>query len=195
MIRERCLFVFQLRWSKVKVVLSHSKKSDRIHCRQDTDRTISSRSLKLWTFDQHTQWKMPIVFQDRRSSSRLYCHIVKRDRIHCRQDTDWTESSRILQLGTIDHHEEDAYCYSRSEVKVIVSLLKSLTSRVSLIQTEALNTFLFFVLKVKTVCWQVSVDNLVPSMACELQVILYGRDISIQFEISNKWKCCMHVQK
>ena len=30
------------------------------------------------------------------------------------------------------------------------------------------------------------VDNLVPSIAYELQVILYGRDISIQFEISNK---------
>ena len=34
-----------------------------------------------------------------------------------------------------------------------------------------------------------------PSIACELQVILYGRDISIQFQISNKRKCCKHVQK
>ena len=35
-------------------------------------------------------------------------------------------------------------------------------------------------------CWLISVDNWVPILACELQVILYCKDISVQFEISNK---------
>ena len=30
-----------------------------------------------------------------------------------------------------------------------------------------------------------------PSIACELEVILYGRDISIQIEITNKKNCCL----
>ena len=38
----------------------------------------------------------------------------------------------------------------------------------------------------------ISVDNLVPGIAWELQVQLYGRDIFIQFEISNK-NCSLPV--
>ena len=41
---------------------------------------------------------------------------------------------------------------------------------------------------------RLSVDNLVPSIACELQVKLYGRDISIQFEITNK-KTAVYLYK
>ena len=44
---------------------------------------------------------MPIVFQGQRS--RSYCHIVGK---RCRQDTEWTVNSRIIQLGKIDHHDE-----------------------------------------------------------------------------------------
>ena len=57
-----------------------------------------------------------------------------------------------------------------------------------MIQTEPLRlkpSILFFFL-FKAVCLHISVDNVVPIIACELQVILDGRDISIQFEIYNK---------
>ena len=56
-----------------------------------------------------------------------------------------------------------------------------------MIQTEPLRlkpSVLFFLFK--AVCLHISVDNVVPIIACELQVILDGRDISIQFEIYNE---------
>ena len=42
------------------------------------------------------------------------------DRIRCRQDTDRTGCSRILRIGTIDHH---TFCYLWLEVKVNLKLL------------------------------------------------------------------------
>ena len=62
--------------------------------------TISPRILKLGTFDQHGEKKIPIIFQGQRS--RSYCHKVGK----CRWDTYWTISSRIIQLGTIVQHDE-----------------------------------------------------------------------------------------
>ena len=46
-------------------------KRGRIHSRQETDGTISSRVLKLGTFDQYNEWKMLIVFQDRKSKVKV----------------------------------------------------------------------------------------------------------------------------
>ena len=55
-------------------------------------------------------------------SSRLYCHIVGK---RSRQNTEWTVTSRIIQLDTIDHHDERkmpiVFQVRRSKVKVILS--------------------------------------------------------------------------
>ena len=76
-------------------------------CRQNTEWTISSRIIQLCTIDHHAERKMLKFFKVGGPNSRSYCNIIgKRDRIHCRQDTDWIESSRSLQLGTIDNHDK-----------------------------------------------------------------------------------------
>ena len=41
-------------------------------------------------------------------------------------------------------------------------------------------------LRIKGLGSLLTFTNLVPSIACALQIILFGRDIFIQFEISNK---------
>ena len=71
-------------------------------------RTVNSRILQLNAF---------CVIQGQRS--RSYSHIIGK---RWRQDTEWTISSRIIQLGTIDDHaERNAYSFSRSKVKVELS--------------------------------------------------------------------------
>ena len=66
-------------------------------CRQNTEWTISSRIIQLCTIDHHAERKMLMFFKVGGQNSRSYCHIIgKRDRIHCRQDTDWIESPRSL---------------------------------------------------------------------------------------------------
>jgi hypothetical protein len=43
----------------------------------------------------------------------------------CRQDRDRTVSFRIMQLGTVYHHdEEELSCFSWSTVKVVASFTK-----------------------------------------------------------------------
>ena len=77
--------------------------------RHDTEWTVTSRIIQLDTIDHHDERKMPIVFQVWRSKVKvILSHSRKRGRIHCRQDPDldWTNSSRILQLGTYDHHDK-----------------------------------------------------------------------------------------
>ena len=63
---------------------------------------------QLNTISHHNRRKMLcIFFKVGGQRSRSYCHIVgNRNRIRCMQDTDLTESSRILQLGTIDHNNK-----------------------------------------------------------------------------------------
>ena len=114
-------------------------------------------------------------------------------RKRCRQYTKRTASSSIIQFATIDHHDDrkNAYCFSILEVKGHSITEKSLISRSSLIQTEPLRLkpsilfFLFFVLKVNAVCWHVSADYLVSSIACELSYTLW-KIYFFKFEISNK---------
>ena len=78
----------------------------------------------------HTTWSTwspwyeedTYCFSDRTSKVKVVFSVVrKRLRIPCRQYTDWTKSPRILQLGA---EAEDSYCYSRSEVKVILITIK-----------------------------------------------------------------------
>ena len=74
------------------------------HCRQDTDpgsynlvQLVNMMSVRCLSF-----------FKVGGQRSKLYCHIIlgKCDRIRCRQDTNSTESSKILHLGTNDHHDK-----------------------------------------------------------------------------------------
>ena len=112
-VERKMRIVSQSLMTKVKVLLSHSR---------NTEWTVSSRIIQLDQLDHPDMRKMPIAFQIGGQRSRLYFHIVgKRLRIPCRQYTDWTKSSRILQLGA---EAEDSYCYSRSEVKVILITIK-----------------------------------------------------------------------
>ena len=102
----RCLLLF-------KVYCHIVGKRDRIHCRKDTDWTISSRILHCYivTLDQHNNRKMPFVFKVK--SLRLI-HIVGK---HYRQDTEWTTSSRVILLNNWSTWwEEDVYRISRSDV-------------------------------------------------------------------------------
>ena len=126
MMREICFLFFKIGGQRSMFVLSHSRKtwqdtdwniSSRIYwstwweedayffkvggqrsssychivgkrCKQDTEWTINS-----------TWWgKCLLFFKVGGQSARSYCHIVgKSDRRNWRQDTDWTENSRILQ--------------------------------------------------------------------------------------------------
>ena len=105
-VERKMRIVSQGRMSKVKVLLSH---------RRNTEWTVSSRIIQLDQLDHPDMRKMPIVFQIGGQRSRFYCQIVgKHLRIPCRQYTDLTKSSMILQLGA---EAEDSYCYLRSEVR------------------------------------------------------------------------------
>ena len=55
--------------------------------------------MQLNTIDHHDERKMPIFKSDVKGQ------IGKCGRIHCRQDTDWTINSRILQL-TFHQHDK-----------------------------------------------------------------------------------------
>ena len=76
--------------------------------------TVSSRILQLRTFDKQGERKMPIVFQGQWSKVKVVLlHRGKR----CKQDTEWTVSSRIIQLGSMMR----GFQGQRSKVKVVLS--------------------------------------------------------------------------
>lgn len=91
-------------------------------------------------------------------------------------------SGRILQRDTICHHDkrEMSFVNSMSEFKVKLCPYKQEQLDTDwIIKVKTTNTFLLLDQKVNAVCWHVSDDNLVPSIACDLQVIHNGGDISI----------------
>ena len=97
MIRGRCLF-FKIgdRRSEVRVKLSLSRKTWQDNCRQATDGTISFRILQWGTIHQIIRWRCLLFFKVVGQRWRSYCHIVGK---RCSQDTEWTVSSTIIQLG------------------------------------------------------------------------------------------------
>ena len=69
------------------------------HCkphRQLQDLTARYNWSALWEEDAYS-----VKIGDQRTRSN--CHIVGK---RCKQDTEWTLSSRIMQLGTIHQHDE-----------------------------------------------------------------------------------------
>ena len=79
--------IFQGQSSVAKVLLSHSRKK--------REWPVRCRIIQLSTIDQNDKLKMHIVFQGRRSKVKV--KVGKLGRIHCRHETDWTISSKILQ--------------------------------------------------------------------------------------------------
>jgi hypothetical protein len=84
-------------------------------CRQDRDRTVSSRIIQLGIIDHHHERKNPIVFQCQRSKGKVIALRSRR-----------TVSSSIIELGVLDHHHERknpiGFQGQRSKIKVVALL-------------------------------------------------------------------------
>jgi hypothetical protein len=94
-------------------------------CREDRDRTVSSRIIQLGAVDHHYEKKIPIVFQGDGQRSRSYQYFVEKP---CRWYKDRTVNSMIIQLNAIDHYHERknpiVYKGQKSKVKVIPLLMR-----------------------------------------------------------------------